>query len=80
MQASLETGEWGIGIVWRTLRSGVVGDVVAVQELTYERLDGWLRLLRPVRDDLARRRVHRQRLRPARVAEKWAHALERWTN
>ena len=77
-QASLETGDWGVGIVWRKLQSGVAGDVVAVQELTYERVDGWLRLLRPVRDELERRRAHRQRLRPARTAEKWARALERW--
>lgn len=79
-QASLETGEWGVGIVWRKLRSGVVEDVVAVQELSYERVDGWLRLLRPVRDELSRKRVHRQRLRAARTAEKWARALERWSN
>jgi hypothetical protein len=80
IQASLETGEWGIGIVWRKLDGGVVSDVVAVQELSYERVEGWLRLLQPVRDELARRRVHRQRLRPARTAEKWARALERWSN
>ena len=79
-QASLETGDWGVGIVWRKLNNGVVEDVVAVQELSYERVDGWLRLLRPVRDELARRRAHRQRLRPARTAEKWARALERWSN
>ena len=79
-QASLECGDWGIGIVWRKLVSGVVGEVVAVQELTYERVDGWIRLLRPVHDDLSRRRVPRQRLRPARTAERWARALERWSN
>ena len=77
-QASLEYGDWGVGIVWRKLRSGVVGEVVAVQELSYERVEGWLRLLRPVRLDVERRRAHRQRLRPARTAEMWARALERW--
>ena len=77
-QASLATVEGGVQIVWRKLDSGVVGDVVAVQELSYERMDGWLCILRPVRDDLERRRVHRQRLSPARTAEKWARVLERW--
>ena len=79
-QASLEYGDWGVGIVWRELKSGVSGDVVAVQELSYDRVEGWLQLLRPIRDDLERRRVHRQRLRPALMAEKWARALERWAN
>jgi hypothetical protein len=79
-QASLETGEWGVGIVWRKLRSGMVEEVVARQELSYERVDGWLRLLRPIRDDLGRRRVHRQRLKAARQADRWARALERWSN
>lgn len=79
-QATLECGDWGVGIVWRTLDNGCIGDVVAVQELTYQRVDGWLRLLRPVRDDLERRRAHRQRLKPARTAEKWARAMERWAN
>jgi hypothetical protein len=79
-QASLELGDWGIGIVWRKLDNGVVGDVMAVQELSYERVDGWLRLLRPVRDELARNRAHRQRLSPARTAEKWACVMERWAN
>jgi hypothetical protein len=78
-QATLETTDFGIGIVWRALDNGVVGDIVAVQELSYERVDGWLRLLRPVRDELARRRAHRQRLSPARTAEKWARAMERWS-
>ncbi len=77
-QASLETVDGGVRIVWRKLDSGVVGDVVAVQELSYQRMDGWLCILRPVRDDLERRRVHRQRLSPARTAEKWARVLERW--
>jgi len=77
-QASIETGEWGVGIVWRTLDNGVVGEIVAVNELTYERVDGWLAILRPFRDRLDRDRVHRQRLRPARTAERWARALERW--
>lgn len=78
-QATLECSPGGIGILWRTLRSGVVGEIVAEQELSYDRVDGWLRILRPVRDDLERRRVHRQRLRPARTAEKWARVLERWS-
>jgi hypothetical protein len=79
-QASLEFGEWGIGIVWRKLESGVVGDVVAAQELFYERVEGWLSMLRPVLKSLEGRRVHRQRLLPARTAERWARALERWSN
>jgi hypothetical protein len=78
-QASLEYGDWGVGIVWRKLRSGVVGDIVAVHELSYERVEGWLRLLGPVRLDIEAKRAHRQRLRPARTAEKWARALERWS-
>jgi hypothetical protein len=41
-------------------------------------VDVWLNLLIPIRDDLERRRVHRQRLRPARMAEKWARAQEHW--
>jgi hypothetical protein len=76
-QASLQTGERAIAIVWRRLNSGVVGDVVAVQELTPERASGWLTMLRPVRDTLERHRAHRQRLRPAKMAEKWARVLER---
>jgi hypothetical protein len=78
-QASLETGEKGVEIVWRKLQSGVVGEVVAVQELSFQRLGGWLSMLRPVRDDLEERRVHRQRLPAARTAEKWARVLERWS-
>jgi hypothetical protein len=80
VQASMEAGDLGIGIVWRRLRSGVVEEIVAVQELSYERVDGWLRLLRPIRDDLSRQRVHRQRLKAARQADRWARALERWSN
>jgi hypothetical protein len=79
-QVSLECGEWGVGLLWRSLDNGVVGDIVAVQELTYERANGWLAILLPVRDDLERRRSHRQRLRPARMAEKWARAMERWAS
>lgn len=78
-QASLEYGDWGVGIVWRRLRSGVVGEVLAVQELSYERVDGWLRLLAPVRQEIERQRAHRQRLRAARTADKWARVLERWS-
>lgn len=79
-QASLEHGDWGVGIVWRRLQSGVVGDVLAVQELSYERVEGWLRLLRPVRVQVEAERAHRQRLSPARTAERWARALERWSS
>ncbi len=79
-QVSLECGEWGVGLVWRSLDNGFVGPVLAVQELTYERANGWLAILRPVRDELERRRSHRQRLRPARLADKWARALERWAS
>lgn len=79
VQASMETGDWGVGIVWRKLDNGVVGEVVAVNELTYERVNGWLTILRPIRDELIRQRAHRQRLPAARTAEKWAHALERWS-
>jgi hypothetical protein len=79
-QATLELGDWGIGIVWARLQSGVVGEIMAMQELSFERARGWLSMLLPVRDDLERRRVHRQRLRPARTAEKWARVLERWND
>ena len=78
-QASIEAGDWGVGIVWRVLDNGVVAEVLAAHELTYERVDGWLAILRPLRDRLVANRAHRQRLRPARTAEKWAHALERWS-
>ena len=80
VQASMETGDWGVGIVWRTLDSGVVGEVVAVNELTYERVNGWLVILRPIRDQLVRQRAHRQRLQPARTAERWVRAIERWSS
>jgi hypothetical protein len=80
MQASLELVGSDIRVVWRRLESGLVGDVVAVHELTRERANGWLKLLVPVRDQLERERVHRQRMRPAKMAEKWARALERWSN
>jgi hypothetical protein len=79
-QASLETGDLGVRIVWRKLDSGVVGEVVAVHELTPERLSGWLSMLNAVLEELARRRVHRQRLLPARTAEKWARVVERWAD
>ena len=78
-QASLQYTDTGICLVWRRLESGVVGEILAWQELTDERAEGWLNLLRPVLLDLERRRVHRQRLLPARTAERWAHALERWS-
>jgi hypothetical protein len=79
VQARLEMGGWGVGIVWRQLDNGLVGDIVAVNELTYERVDGWLSILRPFRDKLVAERAHRQRLRPARTAEKWVRAIERWS-
>lgn len=79
-QASLELGKSEMRVIWRRLDSGLVGDVIAVQELTRERAAGWLSLLRPVREQLERDRVHRQRLRPAKTAEKWARALERWSH
>jgi len=79
-QASLECGDWGVDIVWRGLDNGLVGDVLAVQEFAYDRVNGWLAILRPVRDDLERRRAHRQRLKPARTAERWVRAMERWAN
>lgn len=79
-QASLEQRGESVEIVWRKLRSGVVGDAVAAHSLGPDRLAAWLKLLRPIREDLERRRVHRQRLRPARTAEKWARALERWSS
>ena len=77
-QASLEMSGKNIVVIWRRLDSGVVGEVVAVQVLSRERADGWIRALAPVRDQIERMRVHHQRLRPAKMAEKWAHALERW--
>lgn len=77
-QASMEAGDWGVGIVWRELDNGVVGKVLAVNELTYERVNGWLTILRPIRDQLTRQRAHRQRLKAARTAERWARVMERW--
>ena len=41
-QAALEHGDAGVRIVWRRLRGGVVGDVIAAQDLTFERAEGWL--------------------------------------
>ena len=77
-QATFETAEGKIAIVWRRLRSGVVGDVIASTELSTHRVNGWLRILQPVADDLARNRAHHQRLLPARTAESWARCIERW--
>jgi hypothetical protein len=51
-----------------------------LHELSRERAAGWLSILRPVRDQLERQRVHRQRMRAAKTAEKWARVLERWSN
>jgi hypothetical protein len=36
-------------------------------------------MLVSLREDLEQRRVHHQRLLPARTAEKWTRALERWS-
>jgi hypothetical protein len=77
-QASLRWSEWGVGLEWRKLRHGVAGEILAVQKLGFDRVEFWLKLLLPIRDDLENRRVHRQRLRPARMAEKWARSLEHW--
>jgi hypothetical protein len=78
-QASLQLKDSGICIVWRRLESGVVGDIVSWQELSFERAQGWLKMLGPIRFALEQQRVHRQRRRAARTAEKWAVALERWS-
>jgi hypothetical protein len=79
VQASLQYSETCVCLVWRRLQSGVVGELVAWQELSHDRAQGWLNMLRPMLLDLERRRVHRQRLLPARTAARWAHALERWS-
>jgi hypothetical protein len=80
-QASMEVGESGeLRLVWRRLDSGVVGETLALHELSPQRVSGWLSILVPVRDQLERQRVHRQRMRAAKTAEKWARALERWSN
>jgi hypothetical protein len=78
-QASLQYSDTGICLAWRRLQSGVVGDVLAWQELSHERAQGWLSMLQPVLLELEQRRVHRQQLLPARTAERWARAVERWT-
>jgi hypothetical protein len=78
-QATMEIADRGeLRIVWRQLDSGVVGAVVALHELSRERAAGWLSILLPVRHQLEGQRVHRQRLRAAKTAEKWARVLERW--
>jgi hypothetical protein len=77
-QASLQYGESGVCVVWRRLESGNVGQVLAWQELSHERAQGWLNMLRPILADLERRQAFRERLLPARAAERWANALERW--
>ena len=80
-QAAMEAGDSGAWrLVWRRLDGGVVGEVLAFHELSPQRLSGWLSILLPVRDQLERQRVHRQRMRAAKTAEKWARALERWSN
>ena len=78
-KASLQYSDTGICLAWRRLQSGMVGDVLAWQELSHERAQGWLSMLRPVLAELEQREVHRQQLLPARTAERWAHAVERWT-
>jgi hypothetical protein len=78
-QASLQYSDTGICLAWRRLQSGVVGDVLAWQELSHDRAQGWLSMLRPVLVELEQRRVHRQQLLPARTAERWVRALERWS-
>jgi hypothetical protein len=78
-QAALQSNDSGICIVWRRLESGRVGELMAWQELDPERAEGWLNMLQPVLSSLVERRVHRQRLLPARTAEKWAGVLDRWT-
>jgi hypothetical protein len=79
VQASLQYNETCICLVWRRLQSGVVGELLAWQELSHGRAQGWLNMLQPMLLDLERRRVHHQRLLPARTAARWARALERWS-
>lgn len=79
-QASLQYSETGVCVVWRRLESGVVGDVLAWQELSHDRAQGWLSMLRPILLDLEQRPVHHYRLLPARTAERWARALEHWSD
>ena len=76
-QASLQYSETGVCVVWRRLESGVVGDVLAWQELTHERAQGWLSMLRPILCELELRQVHQLRLLPANTAQRWANVLER---
>jgi hypothetical protein len=79
VQASLQYNDAGVCVVWRRLESGVIGEVVSWQELSHERAQGWLNMLRPILLDLERREVHHSRLLPARTAERWAIAIERWS-
>ena len=60
-------------------QSGIVGDVIAVQELSV-RAGGRLAdaAAAPCATTLESHRAHRQRMRPARTAERWARVLERW--
>jgi hypothetical protein len=76
-QASLQYNDRQVCIVWRRLESGVVGDLLSWHELSHERAQGWLNMLRPILMDLEQQRVHRHRLLPARAAERWARVLER---
>jgi len=77
-QARMEIGDSGeLRIVWCRLKRGVVGDVVAMQELSGQGAAGWLSILIPVLDQLERQRVHRQRLRVAKTAEKLVRDRER---
>jgi hypothetical protein len=79
IQAALQFSDQGVCLVWRRLESGVVGELVAMQELSHDRAQGWLSILRPCLADLEERRIHQERLLPACIAERWAHALERWS-
>lgn len=79
-QATLKMSDRGVRIVWHELHSGVVGDEIAVHELSFEQVAGWLGELKKVRLDLETRRVHRQRLLAARMAERWARVVEGWVN
>ena len=76
-QARLQYDDRGLCLVWRRLSSGVVDDLLAWQEISHERAESWLGILRPVLATLEQQGVHRHRLLPAKTAEKWARVLER---
>jgi hypothetical protein len=79
IQAALQYSDRGVCLVWRRLESGVVGELIAMQELSHDRAQGWLSILRPCLADLEARQIHHERLLPACIADRWAHALERWS-